>query len=223
MAHTQGHRACIQNPCTCTFNMCARAYSIMHTPAHRAHTHTYLVQGHLQIHTRPWHSVHTQYADARPVIFIQICALQICTHGAGGHTLGSRAQAHTKHTHARACSGQHGRTTRCTAGPTFACTCPQHSWSVPAGIGWGLVRMWGLLPVQHSPLVAELAGKAVEVIYVVPGPHHHLEGWDQLAAGGAVSCGAKKPAKGKVQRVQGAGGQGSCLCPGPRWSLLLWA
>ena len=68
---------------------------------------------------------------------------------------------------------------------------------------------------QHSPLVAELAGKAVEVIYVVPGPHHHLKGWNQLAAGSAVSCGAKEPAEGRVQRAQGpvggCGGQGSCL------------
>lgn len=60
----------------------------------------------------------------------------------------------------------------------------------------------GLLPAQGSPLVAELAGKAVEVIHIVPGPHHHLEGWDQLAAGGTVSCGAKEPAEGRVQRAQ---------------------
>ena len=68
---------------------------------------------------------------------------------------------------------------------------------------------------QHSPLVAELAGEAVEVIYVVPGPHHHLKGWNQLAASGAVSCGAEEPAEGRVQRAQGpvggCGGQGSCL------------
>ena len=56
---------------------------------------------------------------------------------------------------------------------------------------------------QHSPLVAELAGEAVEVIYVVPGPHHHLKCWNQLAASGAVSCGAEEPAEGRVQRAQG--------------------
>lgn len=59
-----------------------------------------------------------------------------------------------------------------------------------------------LLQVSHSPLVAKLAGKAVEMIHIVPGPHHHLEGWDQLAAGGTVSCGAEEPAESMVQRAQ---------------------
>lgn len=80
----------------------------------------------------------------------------------------------------------------------------------------------GLLWVQHSPLVAELAGKAIKVINIVPGPHHHLEGWDQLAAGGTVSCGAEEPVEGRVQRAQGParelGRQGSCLHPGPQLS-----
>lgn len=71
---------------------------------------------------------------------------------------------------------------------------------------------------QHSPLVAELVGEAVKVIYVVPGPHHHLEGWNQLTAGSAVSCGAEEPAEGRVQRAQGpvggCGEQGSCLDSG---------
>lgn len=40
------------------------------------------------------------------------------------------------------------------------------------------------------------------MIHIVPGPHHHLEGWDQLAAGGTVSCGAEEPAESMVQRAQ---------------------
>lgn len=66
-----------------------------------------------------------------------------------------------------------------------------------------MVSMLGLLSVQHSPLVTELASEAVEMVHIVPGPHHHLEGWDQLAAGSAVSCGTKQPAEGRVQGVQG--------------------
>lgn len=57
--------------------------------------------------------------------------------------------------------------------------------------------------VWHSPLIAELAGEAVKVIHIVSGSHHHLESGDQLAAGSTVSRGAKKPAGGRAQRIQG--------------------
>lgn len=61
--------------------------------------------------------------------------------------------------------------------------------------------MWVWLKGWHSPLIAELAGEAVKVIHIVSGPHHHLESRDQLAAGSTVSCGAKKPARGRAQRM----------------------
>lgn len=63
--------------------------------------------------------------------------------------------------------------------------------------------MLGWRMAWHSPLIAELAGEAVKVIHIVSGSHHHLESWDQLAAGSAVSCGAKKPARGRAWRIQG--------------------
>lgn len=84
-------------------------------------------------------------------------------------------------------------------------------WSVPAGVTWGLASVLDFLPVYHSPLVAELAGEAVKVIHIVPGPHHHLEGWDQLAAGSAVSRGAEQPVEGRVQMLwsqPGSSGEG---------------
>ena len=82
----------------------------------------------------------------------------------------------------------------------------------------GSAECVGFVTGQHSPLVAELAGEAVEVIYIVPGPHHHLEGWNQLAAGSAVSCGAEEPAEGRVQRAQGPAGVvwGTGELPPPR-------
>lgn len=105
-------------------------------------------------------------------------------------------------------------------GPTSACRPPQ--LLVCSGRSHlGLVSVLDFLPVSHSPLVAELAGEAVEVIHIVPGPHHHLEGWDQLAAGSAVSCGAKQPAAGKVQVLRsqlgssGEGGRATASTHGP--------
>jgi hypothetical protein len=47
---------------------------------------------------------------------------------------------------------------------------------------------------QHSPVVALLTCEALQVVHVVPGPHHHLEGWDNLAASRAVACVAEQPA-----------------------------
>lgn len=92
----------------------------------------------------------------------------------------------------------------------------QETWQQLAA---GSAECIGPVAAHHPPLVAELAGEAVEVVDVVPGPHHHLEGWDQLAAGGTVSRGAKEPAEGGRGELRGlrglAGGQGSCLQPGP--------
>lgn len=44
-----------------------------------------------------------------------------------------------------------------------------------------------------SPLIAKLAGKAVQVVHVILGAHHHLKGRDELAAGSAVSRHTKQP------------------------------
>lgn len=51
-------------------------------------------------------------------------------------------------------------------------------------------RLW-----RSSPLTAELAGEAVQVVDVVPGSHHHLKGWDQFTAHGTVARGPKQPAE----------------------------
>lgn len=103
---------------------------------------------------------------------------------------------------------------------------PVHICTYVRAVCWPRRRQRGSALGTHSPLVAELASEAVEVIHIVPGPHHHLEGWDQLAAGSAVARGAKKPARCRVQRAQGlvrVGGQRSRLYQGPRGSLLLGA
>ena len=49
--------------------------------------------------------------------------------------------------------------------------------------------MWS----DRSPLIAELAREAVQVVDVLLGPHDHLEGWDELAAGCAVPRYTKQP------------------------------
>lgn len=79
----------------------------------------------------------------------------------------------------------------------------QHSWPKQQASVWGLGSVLGWLVAWHSPLIAELAGEAVKVIHIVSGSHHHLESWDQLAAGRAVPCGAKEPARGRAWRIQG--------------------
>lgn len=79
----------------------------------------------------------------------------------------------------------------------------QHSWPKQQASVWGLGSVLGWLVAWHSPLIAELAGEAVKVIHIVSGSHHHLESWDQLAAGRTVPCGAKEPARGRARRIQG--------------------
>ena len=46
------------------------------------------------------------------------------------------------------------------------------------------------------PVVTLLTGETLEMVNVIPGAHHHLEGRDQFAAGGAVACGAEQPEEG---------------------------
>lgn len=60
---------------------------------------------------------------------------------------------------------------------------------------WSKLAGWVETDRQRSPLVTELAGKAVQVIDILLGSHDHLEGWDELAAGCAVPRHAKQPAK----------------------------
>ena len=43
-----------------------------------------------------------------------------------------------------------------------------------------------------EPVAALLTGEALEVVDIGAGPHHHLEGGDDLLAGGAVAGGAKQ-------------------------------
>lgn len=48
--------------------------------------------------------------------------------------------------------------------------------------------------VTHTkPVSALLTRKALQVVDVGPGSHHHLEGGDHLVAGRAVARGAKQP------------------------------
>lgn len=47
-----------------------------------------------------------------------------------------------------------------------------------------------------SPLVAQLAGKAVQVVDILPGSHHHLKGRDHLTASCTVPRHPKEPGGG---------------------------
>ena len=55
-----------------------------------------------------------------------------------------------------------------------------------------------------EPVATLLAGEALQVVDVGPGPHHHLECRDDLLAGRAVSSGAKQPEMREV-REEGLG------------------
>ena len=47
--------------------------------------------------------------------------------------------------------------------------------------------------VPHTePMPALLTREALQVVDIGPGPHHHLEGGDDLLTGGAVAGGAKQ-------------------------------
>lgn len=56
----------------------------------------------------------------------------------------------------------------------------------------GRISFWGL---RSSPVVALLAGEALQVIDIGAGTHYHLEGRDHLAAGGAVARVSKQSEK----------------------------
>lgn len=48
--------------------------------------------------------------------------------------------------------------------------------------------------VSHTEsLVAELTGKAVQMVNIISGPHHHLKGRDQFTAGSTIPGGTKEP------------------------------
>lgn len=34
--------------------------------------------------------------------------------------------------------------------------------------------------VENVPVITHLAGKALEMIHIIFGPHHHLKGWNHL-------------------------------------------
>lgn len=194
-AHPEGTLTRAQG--THTEPLYMRAFILRHQPScthsHTQHTHTCLVHRHIKTHTCTYmvsSCMHDPLHSPRPVPY------KHAHNSAGGHTFGYGAQAHETHICTCTLNVTHNHVN---AQNTHFCghrrsICPSRRQLGPAG------RLWSA-KVQHSPLVAELACEAVEVIYVVPGPHHHLEGWDQLAAGGAVSCGAEKPAKGRVQRA----------------------
>lgn len=46
---------------------------------------------------------------------------------------------------------------------------------------------------MSSPLVAKLTGKAVQVVHIILGTHHHLKGRDELATRSTVSRYTKQP------------------------------
>lgn len=108
-----------------------------------------------------------------------------------------------RYTHAHVWQWQHAYSATHTKEAILACMPLQQPWPKQQASVWGLGSVLGWRMAWHSPLIAELAGEAVKVIHIVSGSHHHLESWDQLAAGSAVSCGAKKPARGRAWRIQG--------------------
>ena len=61
---------------------------------------------------------------------------------------------------------------------------------------------------DHSPLIAELAGEAVQVVDILLGPHDHFEGRDELAARRAIPRHPKQPAGHKQKKSLS-----SCVSP----------
>ena len=52
-------------------------------------------------------------------------------------------------------------------------------------------------PVPHTEsILTDLAGKALQVVVVVPRSHHHFKGRDRLVACGTHSCGSEHPVAG---------------------------
>lgn len=53
--------------------------------------------------------------------------------------------------------------------------------------------------VLFSPLVTKLAGKTVQMVNIISGPHHHFKGRNQFTAGCAVPRRPEEPARGTTQ------------------------
>ena len=68
----------------------------------------------------------------------------------------------------------------------------EHHPLLVVGAAEDLVVMEEELVPDTEPVAALLAGEALEVVNIGAGPHHHLEGGDDLLAGGAVAGGAKQ-------------------------------
>ena len=68
----------------------------------------------------------------------------------------------------------------------------EHHPLLVVGAAEDLVVMEEELVPDTEPMAALLAGEALEVVNIGAGPHHHLEGRDDLLAGGAVAGGAKQ-------------------------------
>jgi len=70
-------------------------------------------------------------------------------------------------------------------------------WSAPQ---WGNGPVWPN-SFRCSPVVTLLTSEALQVIDIGPCTHHHLEGWDHLAAGGAVARVAKQSAEKSYEQI----------------------
>ena len=68
----------------------------------------------------------------------------------------------------------------------------------PANREWGAAvadrGSCSVLNPDTEPVATLLAGEALQVVDIGPGPHHHLKGRDDLLAGGTVARGPKQPA-----------------------------
>ena len=68
----------------------------------------------------------------------------------------------------------------------------EHHPLLVVGAAEDLVVVKEELVPDTEPVAALLTREALEVVNISPGPHHHLEGGDDLLAGGAVAGGAKQ-------------------------------
>ena len=68
----------------------------------------------------------------------------------------------------------------------------EHHPLLVVGAAEDLVVVKEELVPDTEPVAALLTREALQVVDIGPGPHHHLEGGDDLLAGGAVAGGAKQ-------------------------------
>ena len=68
----------------------------------------------------------------------------------------------------------------------------EHHPLLVVGAAEDFVVMEEELVPDTEPVAALLTGEALEVVNIGAGPHHHLEGGDDLLAGGAIAGGAKQ-------------------------------